>query len=109
MTWEVSTPVFRSLEHRHVAQTLKQKPLTDTPDLERLGIAFAELQQFREWAGYNPEPRPNMQATGSSQPFTREEALGLIDTASLAIDILDRLDDETRLRLAVRLVARSRK
>ena len=81
----------------------------NAPALQRLGLAFNELQAAREWADYNPEPRPNFDATRNSSPFTRSEALTLIELAEEGIQILDRLDDETRLNLVTRLVTKSRK
>jgi len=107
--WEIFTPIFRSLEHRHVAQAFKQKPLIGTPDLITIGNAFNELQATCEWADYSPEPRPNFDAAKNRSPFVRSEALLLIDTAEKAIQILDRLDDETRMRLVTRLVTKSRR
>jgi hypothetical protein len=105
--WDAFTPVFRALEHARAAQTILQPSLATTPDLQRLGFTFKELQG--EWADYSPEPRPNFEAGTNSSPFTREEALTLIELADEAIEILDRLDEDARLRLATRLVARTRK
>ena len=107
-SWEAFTPVFRALEHSRAAHTLRQPPLATTSELQRFGLAFKELQEAREWADYNPEPRPNFDAEANSSPFTREEALTLIELAGEAIEILDRLDEEARLRLATRLVPRTR-
>jgi hypothetical protein len=75
--------------------------------LQRLGSAFKELQAAREWADYNPEPRPNFQE--GSPSFTREEALTLIELAEEAVAILDRLEEDARLNLAIRLAVRTRK
>lgn len=107
--WEVYTPVFRALDHHQTARILLQSALARTPELQRLGLAFKELQAAREWADYSPEPRPEYEDGRRESPFTREEALTLIETAVGAIDIIDRLDDDARLRLAARLVARTRK
>ncbi|HTR12970.1 MAG TPA: hypothetical protein VMI72_06875, partial [Roseiarcus sp.] len=78
-----------------------------TSELQRLGSAFKELQAAREWADYNPEPRPNFEE--GSPSFTREETLTLIELADEAVAILDRLNEDARLKLAVRLVTRARK
>lgn len=107
--WDVFTPIFQSLEHRQVAQALRQSPLAEVSELYRLGNAFAELQRAREWADYNPEPRPNFHEVSNRAPFVRAEALQLIDTAEIAIEILERLDDEIRIQLVARLVAKSRR
>ena len=96
------------MEHGRAAQTLLQRNLATTPDLQRLGFAFNELQSTREWADYNPEPRPKLDATKNASPFTRSEALTLIELAEEAVGILDRLENSERLKLATRLVARTR-
>jgi hypothetical protein len=57
----------------------------------------------------SPEPRPSFEDGRNSSPFTREEALTLIELAAEAIEILDRLDEDVRLKLATHLVARTRK
>jgi hypothetical protein len=107
--WEAFTPVFRALEQSRTAQTLLQRSPATPPELQRLGLAFRELQEAREWADYSPEPRPSFEDGRNSSPFTREEALTLIELAAEAIEILDRLDEDARLKLATRLVARTRK
>ncbi len=107
--WEAFTPVFRALEHSPTARTLLQGSVAKTPELQRLGFAFNELQAAREWADYNPEPRPSFEEGRNSSPFTREEAITLVELAAEAIEILDRLDEDARLKLATRLVARTRK
>lgn len=106
--WESFTPIFRAVEHGRAAQALLQRNLPARPDLQRLGFAFHELQSAREWADYNPEPRPNFEATKNVSPFTRNEALTLIELAEDAIRILDQLDNSERLKLATRLVAKTR-
>lgn len=107
--WEAFTPVFRALEHSRTAHTLLQPSLATTAQLQRFGLAFKELQEAREWADYNPEPRPSFEEGKKGSPFTREEALTLIELAAEAVEILDRLDEDARLELATRLVPRTRK
>lgn len=107
--WEVITPIFRSLEHSRVAQVLTTRSFATTPQLERLGAVFNELQAAREWADYSPEPRPNFHTTRWIQPFTLAEANALIGLAEEAIRILYALDPDNRLRLATRLVTKTRK
>jgi len=105
--WQVYTPIFRAPDHYRTAQTLLQGSPALTSELQRLGSAFKELQAAREWADYNPEPRPNFEE--GSPSFTREETITLIELADEAVAILDRLDEDARLKLAVRLVTRTRK
>ena len=106
--WESFTPIFRAVEHRRAAEALSLRKLASTPDLQRIGYAFKELQAAREWADYNPEPRPKFEAGAKDSPFTRSEALTLIELAEEAVQILDRLPAGERLKLATRLVAKTR-
>jgi hypothetical protein len=107
--WSVYTPVFRAPDHYATAQALREPFLAAIPHLQRLGLLLRELQGAREWADYNPEPRPDFKPGERDSLFTRQEALSLIDAAVEAIAILEQLDEDTRLKLAVRLVARIRK
>jgi len=105
--WEAYTPVFRAPDHYRTAQTLLQGSPAIASELQRVGTAFKELLAAREWADYSPEPRPNFE---EGRPcFTREETIALIEVAEAAVAILDRLDEDARLKLAVRLVTRTRK
>ena len=108
-SWSVYTPVFRALDHYAATQALREPFLAATPDFRRLGLLLKALQKVREWADYNPEPRPDYRPETNDSPFTRQEALRLIDAAVEAVAILDRLDDDQRLTLASRLVPRTRK
>jgi hypothetical protein len=96
------------VEHRRAATVFSQSDLANTPDLRRLGYLFKELQAAREWADYNPEPRPKYEASKNESRFKRSEALAHIELAEEAARILDRLEGAERLRLAARLVARPR-
>jgi hypothetical protein len=107
--WDVYTPVFRALDHYATTRALLQPFLSAMPELRRLGLLLKDLQTAREWADYNPEPRPNYRSGTNNLSFTRQEALGLIDLAAEVVGILDRLDDDARLKLATRLLLRTRK
>ena len=107
--WTVYTPIFRAPDHYATTQALREPFLTAIPELQRLGLLLKELQSAREWADYNPEPRPNYRLGTNDTPFTRQEAMRLIDSAAEAISIIDQLDDDSRLKLATRLVPRTRK
>jgi hypothetical protein len=106
---ELFTPIFRALDHQATARVLTESTPATAPELVRIGLAFRELKAAREWADYSPEPRPEYVAGKRDTSFTRQEALTLIDAAAAAIRIIDQLDDDARLRLATRLVPRSRK
>jgi hypothetical protein len=107
--WESFTPIFRALEHGRAAQTLSQGGSIHAPEWRRLGYVFKELQAAREWADYNPEPRPNFQLGTNASPFTRSETLAFIELALEAVQILDLLSAAERLKLAARLVSKARK
>lgn len=107
--WRVYTPVFRAPDHYATVHALREPFLAAIPQLQRLGLLLKELQSAREWADYNPEPRPDFEPGARESLFTRQEALRLINSAMEAIAIVDRLDQDARLKLAVRLVARTRK
>jgi hypothetical protein len=111
--WETFTPVYRSLDHGWTLNVLSERgsdkthPLGET--VQNIGIALKELQAAREWADYNPEPHPDPLRTSEGSSFSRESALALIAVARVAVTALDDLDEPTRLKLATRLVTRSRK
>jgi hypothetical protein len=107
--WNVFTPVFRAVDHYATTQALREPFLATTPELRRLGLLLKDLQTAREWADYNPEPRPNYRPGTNDSSFTRQEALRLVDLAAEAVGIVDRLDNDARLKLATRLVPRTRK
>ena len=93
-----------------MSHTRSVSPLSRrTSDFQRLGLAFNELREAREWAEYNPKPHPKIKEGATTSLFTREETLILIALADQAVETLDRLDKDARLRLATRLVPRTRK
>jgi hypothetical protein len=106
--WESFTPIFRVVEHGRTAQVLSQRTFANTPDLQRLGFVFKELQAAREWADYSPEPRPKLEPVKNDSPFTRSEAFTLVELAEEAVGIIDRLSGGERLKLATRLVGKTR-
>lgn len=107
--WSVYTPVYRAPDHYATVHALREPFLGANPQLKRLGLFLKELQSAREWADYNPEPRPDFKPGARDSFFTRQEALRLIDSAVEAVGILDGLGEDARLKLAVRLVTRTRK
>ena len=104
--WDLFTPVFRAPDHRGASNTLLQSTLATTTEMHRLALLFRELLDAREWADYNPEPRPGYDAAKNNSSFTRQETLKLIESAVEAIGIINRLDKESSLKLAIRLAVR---
>ena len=106
--WEAFTPIFRALEHGRIAEVLKPSSLGDRADLLRLSSAFGELKAAREWADYNPEPRPKYELGKNEKSYSRSEALSLVELAEEAVELLGQLDKPTRLQLVTRLVTRTK-
>ena len=111
--WDGFTPIFRSVEHRRTRWILdkggSRAPHPLGQEIERIGIAFRQLQDAREWADYNPEPHFDRQRVETGPNFSRAEAVRLIEIARDAVERLNALDESTQKRLAALLVARSRK
>lgn len=111
--WEAFTPVFRSVDHSRTLSVLSERGQHRTHPLggavETIGAAFRELQAVREWADYSPEPHPDSRQASNGVAFSRGEAKVLIAAARVAVNALDNLDEATQLKLATRLVTRSRK
>lgn len=110
--WDAFTPIYRSLDHGHARTVLtenrsRRHALGEI--VEKFGIAFRELRDAREWADYNPEPHPDPDKAIAGARFSRQDAIELIQIARQALQSLDGLDNETKLRLATLLVARRRK
>jgi len=98
------TSIYRSLDHGSALQTLKQiKPRSDIPP--RIISNFAELQDARHWADYDPRPRRD---GDSFEIFPAEKATELVKQASDAIALLNGLDGATKLALAAQLVGKAR-
>jgi hypothetical protein len=77
--------------------------------VEKIGVAFRELQAAREWADYNPEPHPEPKRRREGGRFSRQDANDLIALAREAVLALDNLDKPTLRELAANLLARPRK
>jgi len=111
--WDAFTPIFRSVDHARARQVLYRgashgaHPLGG--EVERIGIAFRELQDAREWADYSPEPHFNRERVESGQSFSRAEALRFVELARDAVERLNALDLATQKTIASLLIARSRR
>jgi hypothetical protein len=109
--WDGFTPVFRSVEHARARAVLGslRTPHPLGAEVERIGIAFRELQDAREWADYNPEPHFDRRRVENGPNFSREEALRFVAIARDAVGQLNSLDEGVQKRLAALLIARRRK
>jgi len=109
--WDGFTPIFRSIEHARARVILgtSRNPHPLGAEVEKVGIAFKELQDAREWADYSPEPHFDRQRVENGPYFSRAEALRFVGIARDAVERLNALDEGTQKRLAALLVARPRK
>jgi hypothetical protein len=109
--WDAFTPIFRSVDHAR-ARAILGSPRIPHPlgaEVERIGIAFKELQDAREWADYNPEPHFDRHRVEKRLNFSREEALRFVAIARDAVGRLGSLEEGVQKRLAALLIARTRK
>ncbi len=110
--WEDFSPIYRSLDHGNVRAVLsslsadKSYPLGRSVD--HLGTIFRELQAAREWADYNREPNPDPIETLRGRRFSRQQTIEIVTNAKEALAIIDSLDNNEKLKLAIRLIARPR-
>jgi hypothetical protein len=96
-SWEFFAPIYRSLDHTRAKTVLSGFARTPGSDIGLIGQTFAELQEKRHIADYDPEPR-----------MGRAETLDLIEQARTAIARISSLSPDDRLRLATQLIARRR-
>ncbi len=98
--WEVYTPIYRSIDHggdRKVLREARKDPASG-PTVAAIGVIFSGLYDKRIEADYVPEPFK----------YSRREVKDLIQEARDAITSIDTLSPETKLRLAVQFVTKSR-
>jgi hypothetical protein len=94
-------PVYRSLDHRRTKDRLHSAAVRDLhPDLTRIAIAFVELQRLRHEADYSQPGR----LQGAAQLIKKTEAATLVDSAHLAVRLVDGLPPDVRRQLAVLLL-----
>jgi len=99
--WSEFRIVYRSLDHGRTRSVLEDlvRRSDVTTDFKIISLAFVMLQQERHRADYDVAYRSS-----------RGAARDLIDRAEQAIDVLDRLDAESRKTLTAYLIGgRSRK
>ena len=96
---------YRMLDHGPTKDALNR----DADFKLVLGEPFALLQEVRNWADYDISAHPNAQKAKLGKRFSRPEARRLVNAAADAIVAIDRLNASARQRLAVILVARTRR
>jgi hypothetical protein len=97
--------IYRTLEH---GQT--RKVLTASPEFAKpIAEVFGRLQDLRQWADYSNEPHPDLEKAALGEKFSRTEALQLVELAGQTIATINALSNDSKQRLAVALIARSRR
>jgi hypothetical protein len=98
--WDIYTPMYRALDHGAARKLFERVRPGDAFDSEalRIGLIFIRLRDARLLADYAPEPFP----------YSRRMVQAMIAEARGAIDALSALPPQTKRRLAVRLVTKTR-
>jgi hypothetical protein len=97
--------VYRAIDHGHALNALRGHAEFGSP----LGGNFKRLQEARYWADYSSDPHPAPKKATDGIRFTRTEAQEFVALAREAIASIDALTPDAKQRLAVILVARSRR
>jgi hypothetical protein len=97
--WEVYTPLYRSVDHAGARKVLRDaRNHAENHAVAAIAVAFVALQEARIAADYLPEPFA----------FSRQQVKDLIQEARGAVAAIDALEPDTKLRLAVQLVTKTR-
>jgi len=98
--WDAYTPVYRALDHGAARQVLNEmrKDATSGHLVAPIGLVFAKLNDVRIAADYVPQPFA----------YSRQEVKDLIREARDAIQAVNALPTELKLRLAVQFVTKKR-
>lgn len=92
-------PIYRSLEHGLAKNRLRSIEAKEIGShVLAIGTSFAQLQEARHAADYNP---PGL-------PVRTDETLNLIARAREIVTLIENLDANDRLRVAILLIARQR-
>lgn len=99
-------PIYRLLDHGPAYRVLvSAEGRRLGPDIEELGSIIGDLQALRKDADYSQPGRIGDKAG----LFSRAETLNLINQAERAIEIVNVLPSDVRLRLATLLVTQGRR
>lgn len=98
--WDVYTPIYRAINHAAARKVFSsvRKDHGDGAAVAAIGVTFSSLHEKRLEADYDPEPFSH----------TRQEVKDLIQEARNAIEAINSLPPETKLRLAVQFVTKTR-
>lgn len=97
---DLEEALYRSIEHGAARKALTSRDARAiSPALDQIGNDFAVLQRERHAADYRP-PRAG--------DTLNDEALTLLAMAEESIFLLEQLDEDARLALAVLLISRPR-
>jgi uncharacterized protein (UPF0332 family) len=97
--------VYRAIDHGHARNAL----LGHAEFGSLLGVNFKRLQEVRYWADYGVDLHSDSERAAARSRFTRSEAQQFLALARDAIRFVDTLAPDAKQRLAVLLVARSRR
>lgn len=98
-SWTIYTPIYRSVDHSAARKVLREaRNQTSDPTITAIALVFIKLHDARIAADYVPEPFA----------FSRQEIRDLIQEARGAVAAIDALPQETKLRLAVQFVTKTR-
>ncbi len=97
--------IYRAIDHGHALKALGSHGEFGLP----LGANFKRLQEARHWADYSAEPHPDAERAAAGSRFARSEAQQFVALARETIGYVDTLGPDAKQRLAVLLVARSRR
>lgn len=97
--------VYRALDHGHARKILSSHSEFASP----LGDDFQRLQEARHWADYSVESHPEAAKASAGARFSRAEAQQFVDVARDAVKWVDDQTAQAKQRLAVALIARSRR
>lgn len=96
---EMLDPVYRLLDHGTAKRRLIGRDAAALiPEILEIGTKFADLQEARHVADYSPP----------ALPVRHDETLSLIAVAKQTVTLIESLQSEDRLKLAVLLIAKSR-
>jgi uncharacterized protein (UPF0332 family) len=98
--WESFEPIYRSLDHQEAKKRFSAPEISVLgPEVRRIGEILRDLIKDRHTADYDPRPFKANKA----------EILAKIAQAQEAVDLIEALPKATYRKLAVLLIARSRR